>query len=202
MLPYVSKQKLALAFGLSILLLASTAVFFYQIQNNQQLPGGGIALVKLFWLASVLFCWFIVPALLLLDQQLQAVHFGLQLFLMNMLMRAVIELYMMYVSLNWHPYYGIAHDLFSIVLSAYLALVIKNNRLIRPYFIIMAVLFIIETGFAWYMLHYVHHGHDPVYYVPDNADHSAILKMTGVVVASLFVYLLFFMRQWWYARSS
>jgi hypothetical protein len=60
----------------------------------------------------------------------------------------------MYIWHNWHPWYGIGHNIFSASLSLLLIqLTPQNTPALRFYFFIMARLFLVETGFAWYMLH-------------------------------------------------
>lgn len=197
-----SKTAIHRSFWFILLALITVASVFYTIQNQGGLPGGNIALPKLFWLATVIFCWYFIPILLILDQRLIKIKPYLALFLLNMLLRAIIELVMMYYTNNWHPYYGLGHDVFSILLTLKLASLVRyTSPTIATYLLAMAALFVIETGFAWYMLQNVHSGHGVVYYVPDGNSHRMVLELTTATVLAMAAYLIFFIRKWLYASS-
>ncbi|BAO43129.1 hypothetical protein [Thiolapillus brandeum] len=182
-----TERTTSLLLVLGLLGLAISGLLFYQSQNHSELPGGPVAGVKILWLGSVLFCWYWLPAVMLLEPRMKGSRRLLSIFLINMLLRAIIELLMMYQWQNWHPWYGISHDLFSALLCLLLAGKGKS-RLIRQYFGVMAALFLVETAFAWYMLHHVQ-GSGPVYYVPPGREHQALLTATGLVVVSLWAWL-------------
>lgn len=103
----------------AVLVLALLAVLFYQFQNSGRPVGGAIALPKLLWLAGALLLWGVLPPLLALDARLPpglrrafATLAGL------MAARAVVEGWMLYVTFNWSPWYGIAHDALCALLLA------------------------------------------------------------------------------------
>lgn len=199
----VSKTTLRRCLWSVLLLLISLATVFYIAQNRDHLPGGHIALPKLFWLGMVIYCWYVIPFLLTLDPCFPNVRPIMAWFLINMLLRAVIELGMMYYSHNWHPYYGISHDIFSIGLSLVLASQLRNTlAFMATYLTVMALLFAIETKFAWYMLHNVHHDSGIVYYVPAESTHQSILERTALVVLVLQFYLLTFIYKWLYSSQK
>ncbi len=107
---------------------------------------------------------------------------------------------MMYGLDNWHPYYGIAHDIMTALLCLLLAYrVSTRSRLLTGYLLVMSGLFLVETGFAYYMHMNVKYADGPVYFVPDNEQHSLILTITAIVVLGMFGYLLMFVRKWLYA---
>src|SRR6185295_17280353 len=86
-------------------------IVFHVSQNQMALTGGGVAWSKSVWLGCAILFWFVLPAFLVSDTRLAAawrLPFALLLFLMGL--RGVIELWMLYVSHNWSPLYGIAHD--------------------------------------------------------------------------------------------
>ena len=174
--------------------LAMGGVIFHQAQNQAALPGGGVAAVKVAWLGTVLLCWYWLPLLMLLDRRLEMTRGLTGVFLGNMLARASIELAMMYAWHNWHPWHGISHDLFTAGLCLFLASR-SPLSLIRRYFRVMAVLFLVESGFAWYMLHHVA-GAGPVYFVPAREQHRLLLLVTRVVVAMTWAWLWLWCRQW------
>lgn len=180
------------------------ALLFFIMQNNGSLVGGPIAMVKLLWLFYAIFFWFVLPFLIILDGRsslkLRTLY---KLFLLNMCVRAVIELYMMYFSINWHPYYGIGHDIFSIFLIFYLALISKPvtviDRLLVHNLWLLCAMFMLETGFAWYMLGNTTSVQGPIYFVPDNGQHAAIMLITWGAVLALSFYLYVFTKKWLYA---
>jgi len=195
----VQMQKL---FYSSILLLAGTGTIFYYLQNSSALPGGNIALPKLFWLSIAILCWYIIPAFLVSDHRLSNLRWPLGIFLGNMVARGIAELFMMYGLNNWHPYYGIAHDMLSSLLCVILAFFsAARSKLIAGYFSAMAILFIIEAGFASYMLMYIKPVDGPVYYVPSGEEHAAIMGVTTVVIIATTAYLFIFIKKWLYEKS-
>ncbi len=171
-----------------LLLLAATG--FAVVQNSGRIPGGGVALPKVLWLAFALYYWFLLPLVFTLDTRVSSgLRRAFRLFLINMGARAVIELWMMYISLNWHPYYGIAHDVFSIVLITVLLLAhARAGRPARLLFYtlpVMGLMFMVEIGFVFYLLNHVATGTEPIYFVPDSAQHRGVLGVSWGVVALL-----------------
>ncbi len=172
------------------LLLLLAAAGFAVVQNSGRVPGGGVALPKVLWLAFALYYWFLLPLVFTLDTRVSSgLRRAFRLFLINMGARAVIELWMMYISLNWHPYYGIAHDVFSIVLITVLLLAhARAGRPARLLFYtlpVMGLMFMVEIGFVFYLLNHVATGTEPIYFVPDSAEHRGVLGVSWGVVALL-----------------
>ena len=90
-------------------------VRFHRKQNVLAAKGGRISPPKLAWLFYAVFLWFLLCPLVALEPalhpQLRVVLAG---FGVLMWVRGVAELYMLYVSHNWRPPYGIGHDLLCI----------------------------------------------------------------------------------------
>jgi hypothetical protein len=102
---------------LALLALAALLGFlFWRKQNVQRSRGGRISPPKLAWLFYAIFLWFLLCPLVALDSavepNLRGVLGGFGAF---MWVRGVAELYMLYVSHNWKPPYGIGHDVLCIV---------------------------------------------------------------------------------------
>lgn len=195
----MSRQSRRLILALVLIALLCAGTLFYFIQNRGALPGGNIALSKLLWLALVVSIWYVLPAFLLYGKHsASAERMILQVHLANVLARGAVELYMMYVSDNWHPYYGIAHDLLSLALVAALALI--NIARLSPrvgYFLaVLCATFVVEAGFASYMLTQVVADNGPVYFVPESEEYSFILRLTWLPVAALLLYLFYFAKDW------
>ncbi|HXG57608.1 MAG TPA: hypothetical protein VNL91_01125 [Thermoanaerobaculia bacterium] len=108
-------------FAAASVLAVVSAGFFWR-QNFAGQIGGAMSVAKILWLDYAILSWFVVPAFLMrspdLDarwRRLFAVH------LINFGTRAVIELWLLYVTVSWSPVYGIVHDVFSILLITFLS---------------------------------------------------------------------------------
>ncbi|MEE9425014.1 MAG: hypothetical protein V3V18_08530 [Methylococcales bacterium] len=196
---YISDLTRLKSWLLVWILLIIVAVYFYWLQNSGQLEGGKIALPKLIWLVYAIVLWFLIPAFIIKDRQvLEHWKTIFRIFLINMLLRGVVELYLMYVTVSWSPYYGIFHDVFSIVLLISLLLWFRGNiqkDLYFGYAGVVLITLIIEIGFVFYMIRNVSGNVDSVYFVPNDPSHSVILSITWVVVGLLTIYLFEFSRR-------
>lgn len=176
--------------------LGISAIAFYGIQNLNLLPGGNIAFCKLLWLLYAIIFWFVTPSCLAFDTRLaRQDRTFMKLFAANMWARGLIELYMMYVSINWHPHYGIAHDLFSAGLVVAMIIFNTPSRLLIRYAKVLISMLLLESYFAWYMLNNVTSS-DPVYYVPQDEQHQFVFLITWIAVVLLTIYQAVFMKQW------
>ena len=196
---YISDLTRLKSWLLVWILLIIVAVYFYWLQNSGQLEGGKIALPKLIWLVYAIVLWFLIPAFIVKDRQvLEPWKTIFRIFLINMLLRGVVELYLMYVTVSWSPYYGIFHDVFSIVLLISLLLWFRGNiqkDLYFGYASVVLITLIIEIGFVFYMIRNVSSNVNSVYFVPNDPSHSVILSITWVVVGLLTIYLFEFSRR-------
>jgi len=198
----VSKKiKIIVIATLFSVFVIAGSLFFWQ-QNSGNLSGGDIALPKLYWLALVIFYWYVAPALLLLGDNVNATErLVLKIHSVNVWSRALIELCMMYITHNWHPYYGIAHDIFSVLMLVFLlSTYYKVMSSYLLYFMVMLVaVFLLETVFASYMVTQVQSSQGVVYFVPSTSEHSLILIATWFSVIGLLYYLIYFFRGWLYS---
>lgn len=201
MLTCASKHGLRSALYSLLTLLAMGAVVFYVHQNKADSIGGAIALPKLLWLALALLFWYLLPLLFACDARLAQARVLYFIFIINMWARAFIELWMMYLSHNWHPYYGIGHDAFSAALALIIAYRIPAQaplaRLQTIFFQVLFLMFLIELGFAGYMLFNVQ-SDQAVFFVPDQDSHRQVLMLTWAVVGILTLYLIALIREWLY----
>jgi len=182
---------------LSLLLLSLAAAMLYWFQHNDVLSGGAIAPSKLAWLLVVIMYWYVLPIYWLLGNGLnRQAKLALQVFLVSMILRAVVELTMMYLTQNWLHAYGIAHNLFSIALCTVIGLYLLRLRtIISWYFVYSAVMFIVETYFAQY-LQSVSNADGNVFFLESVAEHSHILWLTQIaVIVSMLVFLTLIARQ-------
>ena len=113
MLSPLTRVLIVALLGLAALL----GFLFWRKQNVQRSRGGRISPPKLAWLFYAIFLWFLLCPLVALDR---AVHPDLRgvlgAFGACMWVRGMAELYMLYVSFNWKPPYGIGHDVLCILL--------------------------------------------------------------------------------------
>lgn len=189
---------------ISLALMSLALMLFAWLQNRGMLVGGEIALAKLLWLFYAIFFWFVLPALVLLDGRggawLRRLY---RLFLVNMCARGLVELFMMYVSLNWHPHYGIAHDLFSLLMLLGLLCWRRPtrpiDRLLDQGLWVICAMLLLESGFAWYLLQRVSDGSNPIYFVPAGSGHEVVIGITWCAVLALSVYLYSLAKRWLYA---
>lgn len=100
---------------------ATTALFGWR-QNRGGVVGGPISLPKVLWLNLTLTVFFGIPAVLWLDAWLSAgVRALWGWLLLSFVLRAVVELYLIYVTIGWKCVYGISHDLAQLILALALA---------------------------------------------------------------------------------
>ncbi|MDB9374643.1 hypothetical protein [Nodularia sphaerocarpa] len=194
---------LKLLYYLIIITLTISGTIFYNFQNSHQGLGGAIALPKVFWLGYALWFWYFLPLLIGIDSRISSKWRQLYwIAWWNMAIRAVVELGMMYFAHNWHPYYGIAHDLFSAVLILGLIFTATTQtnieQAVSGNFRIMGVMFVIEAYFAYYMLNNVHSDTGAVYFVPGKPEYQGIMLITWLVILVLTVQQIILARKWLY----
>ena len=206
MLTSLSETTLRTANTSIIALLLLSGVLFHLLQNRLNLIGGAIALAKLLWLGLAILLWLGLPLLLALDGRLSPwLRYAFAFLFVSMAARGIIELWMLYVSKNWSPAYGIAHDLLcmaGLLLCLTLAWQAGEMRLharVGLHGLITTLLFIPEIYFAWYMRHNFHtKGGDAIYFVPDEEKHRRVLRITASVDMMLLLYLPVFLYYWCY----
>lgn len=199
---FASERSLRRGTWIALGAVAAAAIAFYLAQNTLRPVGGEIAPAKLLWLAGAILLWGVLPWLLQADARLGmplrrafAVLAGL------MLARAAVEGWMLYVTLNWSPWYGIAHDAACMAallgLAARIAPAGALERLARRHLIVSAAFFVPEIYFAGYMLaHFDTKGEVAIYFVPGHPDHAIVLWITTATVVCLAAYLAVFLHRW------
>jgi hypothetical protein len=115
---------------------------------------------------------------------------------------------MLYVSLNWSPWYGIAHDLACMAVLACLAARLTMTGLPADRFWalhagVTAFAFAPEIYFAWYMqAHFTNQGESAIYFVPDEPAHAFALGVTAAAVVCFSGYLAYFLYRWLHATTD
>ena len=99
--------------------VAAVGAAFARGQNRAKRLGGAISRAKQVWLTWAVYTWFVLAPLFGLAGGLRPVTRGVLLaFAASMWLRGVVELVMLFVTKNWRPPYGIAHDVFTAGLLA------------------------------------------------------------------------------------
>lgn len=194
---YIARRRLLIV----LLVLFVTSSIFYLLQNAAVFVGGAIALPKLIWLTYAILFWYCVPLLIVFDKRVsRPFYFAFVVLVINMSIRAIVELWMIYFTHSWHPYYGIAHDVFSVIAVAIMFLILERktylDAILSKYLLVLALMFVAECIFAGYLLDVMWKSSEAVYFVPDDTDHVFILNVTWMVVSLLTVYFVMFSRGW------
>lgn len=202
-----SETRLAHRVLAAVGLLAVCAAAFYFVQNRFGPVGGAIAPAKLGWLAFAILFWLVLPAFIASDRRVPvAVRRVFAILFVLMALRSIVELWMLYVTLTWSPWYGIAHDvacLAALVVGAVRAGALggfrsRFDRLLGAHLAVTATMFLPEIWFAYYMtVHFGTTGEGAVYFVPaDDPRHRMVLRATAAAVAGLAVYAPVFLWRW------
>lgn len=94
------------------------ALLWYRARQARGAIGGALSGPKAAWLLWAIYTWFFAAPLLGLDPACPSPWREVLLVgAANMWARGLVELYMLHVSKNWRPPYGIAHDVFSLALA-------------------------------------------------------------------------------------
>ncbi len=184
------KQQYAWAVGTTF--AASGA--FYLWQNDWATAGGHIALPKALWLGLTIFYWLILPPLLLrlpLSRPAQRIW---QIFWALMLLRAILEMWLLYGLGAWKYAYGIAHDGVSAIWLFWGAWRFRQTHALAesPHMSVMAMMFMMEMGFAYYISHFnAQHIHAKLWFIGWEAPHLPNQIITCLCV----LFLIFWMKK-------
>lgn len=196
-----------------VVFMAIVSLDFYYLQNNSGRIGGEIALSKMVWLTYAILFWIGLPLLISLNSHVLArLKTAFIFLLVSMLLRGLVELWMLYFSKNWSPVYGIMHDVFCILglgfflWRAWETTDLSANSPSRIWFIhgiISTLIFIPEIYYAWYMYNNFNTvGGNAIYFVPNILLHNQVLFITASVNVLLTIYLVLFFRYLFYGQSK
>jgi len=140
---------------LLFLVTLSIGLFFYRKQNQRPELGGVLSLAKAFWLIYAVYTWFLfMPYNIYVLKLPPFVNQVWMIFWFWMLFRGIIEIFMMYVTKNWSPVYGISHDFSCLLILIGGTLLYWHQFLMIPkivltfHFSLILSLFL-ETYYAW-----------------------------------------------------
>jgi hypothetical protein len=205
---FASRRALVISAWTALALLVASAALFFDLQNRLHPVGGPVSAPKMAWLALALLIWLVLPALLAADPRASpGLRRAFAVLLLLIVARGAIEGWMLYVSLNWSPWYGIAHDLLCIAALSWLAARATASgaldRVVRTHLFVTILAFVPEIYFAWYMqAHFVTRGDQAIYFVPDDPAYADVLFVTKTVVICLGIYLAFFFRRWLHGTTE
>ncbi len=180
---------------------------FYYLQNQPNRIGGAISFPKTCWLGLAIFYWYFLPLILLLDKRSQNKYFywGIRLFFASMLLRAFLELYLMYGKQAWLYEYGITHNILSvIVLIAVIISVEKMPKKTKPLALplkitlyILLLMFFAEIYFSGYMLFNVKsEQQNTIWFIDNSQEHWLNNAITTAMVILLTIWQIIFYFQW------
>ncbi len=187
------------------ILLGIGALLFGRRQNAEGKMGGRMSWPKQLWLGWAVYVWFVLcPAVAALSTAPLEARRVLGAFAAWMWLRGAVELYMLYVSKNWRPPMGFAHNLSAI------ALVLGMSAAHREawwgasvgrwsWALVLMVLFslVLETGFAVAFHRAVDGrttGDDAVWFADaKDPKFARINRVTAIFLVPLYGFLLGFL---------
>lgn len=179
---------------LTALGLAASGVIFHQRQAAGAL-GGAISIPKQLWLCYTLFAWFALPIAFALSPELpRSLRRVYQAHLAWWGFRAVVEMWMLYVSISWSPLYGISHDLIAIVLLSWFSRSVAEDRdrgwarFGRRWIDAIRLALVPEIIFAAWFRH-LNEGRAGIYFADDSARFAALNHFTLLVVIVVYTHL-------------
>ena len=180
-------------------------LLFYGWQNGFADKGGSVSLPKAAWLGLTVFFWLLWPLLVLADgRSSPRLRRAYLWFWLPMLLRALIELYLLAVG-GWQYLYGIGHDVFSAVLLLCAAVYCRRQQPAATVHTlwIMALMFVAEAAFAAYIAQFnTSHQHAELWFIDWQPPHLANQLVTSALVLGLIGWLACLSRHWAAPRHS
>lgn len=171
---------------------------FYIGQNKKENIGGKMAPCKLFWLDYTIMTWFFLPIYFYLNGYIDGVFNVLYALSISMWVRGIIELFLLYVTKNWTPPLGIAHNIITIIIVlGVMYLSVMQNPVELIFGISLLISLLLETYYAVAFYKIVKEktkGDDAIWFASkENPRFAMILKVT--IFGNFFVYssLIYFL---------
>jgi hypothetical protein len=142
---------------LSVWVFAFMGWFYYLRQKRNAKMGGEISLPKTFWLFFALYCYYILPFLLLWEVPFNAFwsRVMVSMLLVNY-SRLIVQGLSMYVYKNWHPIHGMIWNLSAAVIILSVTLVNWDRQvptLNAPGYVVFLLLYLVlvltDTYYAY-----------------------------------------------------
>lgn len=180
------------------ILTIAISIYFYIGQNKKENIGGKMAPTKLFWLDYTIMTWFFLPLYFYFNNYQGQAFDILYILSASMWIRGIIELFMLYVTKNWTPPLGIAHDLITLILvliGMFYTVVDSNAHLIFGFSLVLGL--ILETYYAIAFYKIVKEntkGDDAIWFASkENPRFKTVLKITTVGNIAVYLGLLYFL---------
>jgi hypothetical protein len=172
--------------------VTAASFVFGGVQNTFHPVGGPISFAKILWLNLALLVFYVVPFWLWRDPSLEPnarAMFGWVL--ASFVVRAPIEICVIYFTRLWRCEYGIAHDLFTLLLVTWLSwrwrgTTESGNKDVASIFIpLLQVTLLVETFMAW-EFHKVASPAAGTYFAAPTAEFSFVNRASWIAVAVLY----------------
>jgi hypothetical protein len=172
--------------------VTATTLVFGWVQNTFHPVGGPISLAKILWLNLTLLVFYVVPFWLWretsLDRRLRSLSGWV---LASFAIRAPIELYIIYRTRLWRCEYGIAHDLLTFLLVAWLAWrrrsagETSDKGVASALIPLLQFTLVVEMFMAW-EFHKVASPAAGVYFAAPTIEFSLVNRASWIAVAILY----------------
>jgi hypothetical protein len=176
----------------AILVVTAACLVFGWVQNTFHPVGGPISFAKVLWLNLALLQFYVVPFWLWRDPSLEPSARAIcGWVLASFAVRAPIELCVIYFTRLWRCEYGIAHDLFTLLLVAWLSFRRRGttefgNKDVTNIFIpLLQVTLVVEMFMAW-EFHKVASPAAGTYFAAPTAEFSFVNRASWIAVAVLY----------------
>lgn len=173
-----------MAYIIPIIVIVISFVFYWG-QNKNENIGGKMALCKLFWLDYTLITWFFLPVYFYYRNFNGEAFDILFVLSTSMWIRGLIELFMLYVTKNWTPPLGIAHNIITILLvisAMYFTVLHSKVHLIFSLSLLLSLL--LETYYAYAFYKIVKDqtkGDKAIWFASkENPQFAKVLKVTTI----------------------
>ncbi|MBI3551599.1 MAG: hypothetical protein HY077_03710 [Elusimicrobia bacterium] len=188
----------------SVSAISASTAFFSFLQNRGKMIGGPISRAKILWLNYAMLIFFALPFCLWrsagLDPGVRAVY---GMIFWAFMARAVIEFYLIYVTIGWRCGYGIGHDW----AVCALALVMRWRLPVLPsaadaralgFLSAVQLVLLVESYMAW-SFSKLASPREGVYFASEEARFSKVNRLSWAAVAVGYTHLAWFL---WAARGD
>jgi len=141
--------------GILTVIMMIIAIFMHYRQNQGHKLGGDITPAKSFWLFYCIYTWlFFIPFILIKTDIPEPFRTTWMVFTVWFWIRSLAEGVMLFVTKNWTPPIGVAHDLSCLVILIFLPFVMaeENPNLLSPagiFHLGLILSLILETYYAY-----------------------------------------------------
>ncbi len=185
---------------LAIATLGGLCICFWWWQNTYGKVGGQIALVKALWLFTALTHFFLIPAWLWRDDQLDAStrkFYGL--FLGGFVLRALIEMPLLLLTHSWRCGHGILHDA---LMLAMLVFAWKLKDPIGQFFACLLVIALLCEGWNAWMFGQLGSPETGIYFADESARFAFVNRVTAAELILCGSLLAIWLRSYWKGGSA